>query len=226
MARVLIVEDDDAMARALSDGFTFEGHSVTLARDGQAGLRLALEQRPDLVILDIMLPRLSGLDVCRRLREQKIDVPVIMLTARGQEIDKVVGLRSGADDYVTKPFSFMELLARADAVLRRARPGTVPRGPVRFGDVEVDFDACEARRAGEAVELSGLELRLLQYLLEHKGQVLSRDRLLSAVWGYDDGAVSRTVDVHVAKLRKKLERRPEDPRHIVTVHGLGYKFLG
>jgi DNA-binding response OmpR family regulator len=226
MARVLIVEDDDAMARALSDGFAFEGHTVTLARDGQAGLRLALEQRPDLLILDVMLPRMSGLDVCRRLREQKVDVPVIMLTARGQEIDKVMGLRSGADDYVTKPFSFMELLARADAVLRRARPGVVPRGPVRFGDVEVDFEACEAHRDGVAIELSALELRLLRYLLEHKGQVVSRDQLLSAVWGYDDGAVSRTVDVHVAKLRKKLERRPDDPRHIVTVHGLGYKFLG
>ncbi len=226
MARILIVEDDEAMATALRDGFSFEGHEVSVARDGAAGLRQATSERPDLVILDVMLPKLSGIDVCKRLREQQLAVPVIMLTARGQEIDKVLGLRAGADDYVTKPFGFMELLARVEAVMRRARGGApAPAGPVVVGALTVDFSACTAQRDGAEIEISALELRLLQYFVAHRGQVLRREQLLQAVWGYEGDAVSRTVDVHVAKLRKKVEPRPEEPRHLLTVHGVGYRLV-
>lgn len=226
MAKILIVEDDAAMATALRDGFAFDGHAVTVAKDGVEGLRLAIESSPDVVVLDVMLPRLSGLDVCKKIRAQGSDVPVIMLTARGQEIDKVVGLRSGADDYVTKPFGFMELTARVEALLRRACGAAGRASSCRFGDVEVDFARCEARKAGRPVELSARELRLLQYFAAHRGEVLSRERLLDAVWDYGSDSRSRTVDVHVGKLRRKIEDRPEDPRHIVTVHGIGYKFTG
>ncbi len=226
MAKILIVEDDAAMATALRDGFAFDGHAVTVAKDGVEGLRLAIESSPDVVVLDVMLPRLSGLDVCKKIRAKGSDVPVIMLTARGQEIDKVVGLRSGADDYVTKPFGFMELTARVEALLRRACGAAGRASSCRFGDVEVDFARCEARKAGRPVELSARELRLLQYFAAHRGEVLSRERLLDAVWDYGSDSRSRTVDVHVGKLRRKIEDRPEDPRHIVTVHGIGYKFTG
>ena len=224
--KILIVEDDAAMATALRDGFAFDGHAVTVAKDGVEGLRLAIESSPDVVVLDVMLPRLSGLAVCKKIRAQGSDVPVIMLTARGQEIDKVVGLRSGADDYVTKPFGFMELTARVEALLRRACGAAGRASSCRFGDVEVDFARCEARKAGRPVELSARELRLLQYFAAHRGEVLSRERLLDAVWDYGSDSRSRTVDVHVGKLRRKIEDRPEDPRHIVTVHGIGYKFTG
>jgi two-component system alkaline phosphatase synthesis response regulator PhoP len=224
--KVLIVEDDEAMVLALRDGFVSEGFSVSVARDGAAGLQLALEWAPDLVLLDVMLPKMNGLDLCRKVRSERPELPIIMLTARGQEIDKVVGLRSGADDYVTKPFGFMELLARVDAVLRRSRGGRVTGHRCRFGDVEVDFLKCEATKGGSPVELSALELRLLEHFIAHRGEVVSRDTLLEAVWGYGSDSVSRTVDVHVGKLRKKIEDNPENPRHIVTIHGLGYKFTG
>jgi two-component system alkaline phosphatase synthesis response regulator PhoP len=229
MPKVLIVEDDEAMSAALRDGFEYEGYAVTVARDGARGLQLATEAAPDIIILDVMLPKMSGLDVCRKIRGDKNAVPILMLTARGQEIDKVLGLKTGADDYVTKPFSFLELMARVEAVLRRARGGQArPQdpGPRAFGDVEVDFRKCEATKAGRPIDLSARELRLLEYFLEHPGEVLGRDRLLNAVWGYDSDSFSRTVDMHVAKLRRKIENRPEDPRHIVTVHGIGYKFIG
>jgi two-component system alkaline phosphatase synthesis response regulator PhoP len=226
MPKVLIVEDDESMAAALRDGFEYEGYAVALATDGVQGLRLAGETSPDLIILDVMLPKLSGLDVCKRIRAEGNEIPIIMLTARGQEIDKVLGLRTGADDYVTKPFGFMELMARVEAVLRRAAGASQSPGIVRFGNVEVDFARCEVRKADEPVELSARELRLLEYFVEHRGEVLGRDRLLSAVWGYEATSFSRTVDVHVAKLRRKIEDRHDDPRHIVTIHGVGYKFTG
>ena len=226
MPKVLIVEDDESMAVALRDGFEYEGYSVLMAKDGAEGLRLASEASPDLLILDVMLPKMSGLDVCKKIRAGGNDVPIIMLTARGQEIDKVLGLRTGADDYVTKPFGFMELMARVEAVLRRTSGKSGIPGPCRFGDVEVDFVRCETRKAGKPVELSARELRLLEYFIENRGEVLGRDRLLSAVWGYESSSFSRTVDVHVAKLRRKIEDRPEDPHHIITVHGIGYKFTG
>lgn len=226
MSRVLVVEDDEAMAVALRDGFVYEGYEVTVARDGEAGLALAREQPPDLMILDVMLPRMNGLEVCKLLRGEGSELPIIMLTARGQEIDKVLGLKLGADDYVTKPFSFMELMARVEAVLRRAHPGgRTQQAAQRFGDVTVDLARHEASKGGVPLELSPREFRLLGYLLERRGEVVSREELLDAVWGYDSIPFTRTVDTHIAKLRKKIEDDPADPRHIITVHRLGYKLI-
>jgi len=226
MSKVLIVEDDDSMATALNDGFAYEGYTVTLARDGAEGLRQATESAPDLIILDVMMPKMSGLDVCREIRKAGNSVPIIMLTARGQEIDKVLGLKLGADDYVTKPFGFLELMARVEAVLRRASGRTALKENFHFGGVVVDFKAGEVQRKGKSIELSAREFRLLQYLIEHRGEVLGREQLLDAVWDYDFAPLTRTVDMHVAKLRKKIEDTPAAPRFLVTVHGRGYKFTG
>ncbi len=226
MPRVLIVEDDQSMAVALKDGFSYEGYHVALAQDGQAGLRLATDNNVDLIILDVMLPKLSGLDVCRRLRQQGSRIPIIMLTARGQEIDKVLGLKIGADDYVTKPFSFLELMARVEAVLRRATGYVDAPEAYKFGDFQVDFKKMETRKGKKKVELSHREFDLLKFLIQHRGEVLPRERILSAVWGYDNGSFTRTVDMHIAKLRKKVEDRPAEPTHIITVHRVGYKFTG
>lgn len=224
MPRVLIVEDDEAMAVALRDGFQYEGFEVTQVRDGAAALKTAAEKVVDIIILDVMLPKKSGLEVCKRLRSDGNTVPILMLTARGQEIDKVVGLKTGADDYVTKPFSFMELMARVQAPLRRARgPGGEPES-FRFGDVVVDFRSRQVTKRRREVELTPREFQLLKFLIEHRGQVLTRDQLLDAVWGYESIPVTRTVDTHVAKLRRGLEDDPGDPRFIVTVHRVGYRF--
>ena len=226
---VLVVEDDEAMAVALRDGFESEGDHVLSARDGARGFELAASRSVDIVILDVMLPRLSGVDVCKRLRRDGNGVPIIMLTARGQEIDRVVGLRVGADDYVTKPFSFLELLARVDAVLRRATGSRSAEGdPARHvvGRVTLDLKRFEARRGEEALELTPREFGLLRFFICHEGEVVSREKLLDAVWGYDGGTLTRTVDTHIAKLRKKIEDNPADPRHILTVHRVGYKFVG
>jgi len=223
--KVLIVEDDEAMAVALRDGFEYEGFAVTVARDGEAGLRHAQAERPDLIILDVMLPKMNGLDLCRQIRKEGSAVPIIMLTARGQEIDKVRGLRTGADDYVTKPFGFLELMARVEAVLRRASPSSSRSvESFQFGDVSVNFKVPEARKRGHPIDLSPREFKLLRFLIEHRGEVVDRDRLLGAVWGYESAAFTRTVDMHIAKLRKKIEDTPAEPRHIVTVHGFGYRF--
>jgi len=228
MRKVLIVEDDEAMSVALRDGFEYEGYAVTVAKDGEAGLSLASTATPDLILLDVMLPKMTGLDVCRKLRTDGNGVPIIMLTARGQEIDKVLGLRQGADDYVTKPFGFMELMARVEAVLRRCNgPGTAPEPTTaRFGDVTIDFKACEGWKGTKPLDLSPRELKLLGYFLQHPGEVISREKLLDAVWDYNAILYTRTVDMHIAKLRKKIEDNPADPKHIVTVHRLGYKFTG
>jgi two-component system alkaline phosphatase synthesis response regulator PhoP len=226
MPKVLIVEDDDAMAIALTDGFRFEGYEVVAARDGEAGLALARSASPDLMVLDVMLPKLSGLDVCRQLRAEGSAVPIIMLTARGQEIDKVLGLKLGADDYVTKPFGFMELVARAEAVLRRSGNAGRSVSSYRFGDVSVDFKKGELRRKNVTVEVTARELRLLEFFIAHRGEVVARERLLDQVWDYDATPLTRTVDMHVAKLRKKIEDDPSDPKFLVTVHRMGYKFLG
>jgi DNA-binding response OmpR family regulator len=226
MTRVLVVEDDEAMAVALRDGFTYEGYDVTVARDGEEGLRGARENPPELMILDVMLPKMTGLEVCKQLRGEGSQLPIIMLTARGQEIDKVLGLKLGADDYVTKPFSFMELMARVEAVLRRSQPGGLGhRSAYEFGDMTVDMDRHDATKGGKPVELTPREFRLLGYLLEHRGEVVSREELLDAVWGYDTIPFTRTVDTHIAKLRKKIEDDASDPQHIITVHRLGYKFV-
>lgn len=222
--KVLIVEDDHAMAVALRDGFEYEGYNVQVARDGADGLRLASEHNADLIILDVMLPKMSGFDVCKQLRSSGNPTPIIMLTARGQEIDKVVGLRIGADDYVTKPFSFMELLARVEALLRRTHKRNESTETFKFGDVSVNFRKFEVTRSGAPVELSPREFKILKYFIEHRGEVISRDQLLDAVWGYSSFPLTRTVDMHIAKLRHKIEITPGDPRHIITVHRIGYKF--
>ena len=226
MPRVLIVEDDEAMAVALRDGFTYEGYDVRTATDGAAGLKMASEGAHDLIILDVMLPKMNGLDVCRKIRRGGNNVPVIMLTARGQEIDKVLGLKTGADDYVTKPFSFLELMARVEAVLRRSSGYAETLEQYRFGDVEIDFKRSEAHKAGQPITLSPREFKLMSFLIEHRGEVLTRERLLDAVWGYENVPFTRTVDMHIAKLRKKVEDKPHEPDYIITVHRMGYKFTG
>jgi len=226
MAKILIVEDEPNMVAGLRDNFEYEGYEVITAETGVAGLGRAISDSPDLVLLDVMMPQLSGLDVCKQLKVKRPSLPIIMLTARGQEIDKVVGLELGADDYVTKPFSIRELVARVKAVLRRAQ--VLPRELERysFGDIEVDMRGCQVRRAGKPVELSSMEFELLKHFLCHPGETLSRDRLLDEVWGYDHYPTTRTVDAHIARLRHKLEPVPEEPRYFLTVHGTGYKFVG
>jgi DNA-binding response OmpR family regulator len=226
MPKILVVEDDKAMAVALSDGFQYEGHSVSVARDGAHGLALAGESSFDIIILDVMLPKVSGFDVCKQLRSAGNAVPIIMLTARGQEIDKVLGLKIGADDYVTKPFSFMELTARVEAVLRRTSTRIEPTDTFKFGDVTLDFKKSAAMKGESSIELSPREFRIMRYFIEHRGEVLTRDQLLNQVWGYDSFPLTRTVDTHIAKLRHKIEDSPADPRFIVTVHRGGYKFVG
>ncbi|HKE03905.1 MAG TPA: response regulator transcription factor [Blastocatellia bacterium] len=223
--KVLIVEDDQAMAVALRDGFEYEGYSVQVARDGAAGLRLASEKELDLIILDVMLPKMSGFDICKQLRGAGNATPIIMLTARGQEIDKVVGLKIGADDYVTKPFSFMELMARVEALLRRTHRHNETPEEFHFGPITVNFKKFEVMKAGAPVEVSPREFNILKYFIEHRGEVITRDQLLDSVWGYGSFPLTRTVDMHIAKLRQKIEDTPSDPRYIVTVHRVGYKFI-
>ena len=226
MTRILIVEDEPAMVSGLRDNFEFEGYEVISAADGVEGLERALKDSPDLVVLDVMMPRMSGLDVCKQLKVKKPALPIIMLTARGQEVDKVVGLELGADDYVTKPFSIRELLARVKAVLRRAQGAPKDQERYSFGDVEVNVRSCRVIRAGRPLEFSAKEFELLKYFLSHPGETVTRDRLLEDVWGYERYPTTRTVDAHIVRLRQKLEPKPEDPRFILTVHGVGYKFVG
>ena len=224
MSRILVIEDDPAMSVALRDGFEFEKHHVMMTTDGEEGLRAATHGAHDVIILDVMLPKKSGLDVCRELRKAGNNTPVIMLTARGQEIDKIVGLKLGADDYITKPFSFMELLARLEAVMRRTRREL--RGDeVQFGDVKVDFLKYEASKGELPLELTQREFRILRYFLDHANEVVSREALLEHVWGYDSSAFTRTVDTHMARLRQKIESMPAQPKHLLTVHRVGYRFV-
>ncbi|HTZ31209.1 MAG TPA: response regulator transcription factor [Methylomirabilota bacterium] len=224
--KVLIVEDEPNMVAGLRDNFEYEGFRVATAMDGVEGLEKALQDSPDLVILDVMMPRMSGLDVCRQLKAKRPSIPIIMLTARGQEVDKVVGLELGADDYVTKPFSIRELLARVKAVLRRSQ--TLPKEQDRysFGDVEVNLRSYQVLRDGKPIEFSSKEFDLLKHFLCHPGETLSRDRLLDEVWGYENFPTTRTVDAHIVRLRQKLEPVPDQPRFFLTVHGVGYKFVG
>jgi DNA-binding response OmpR family regulator len=221
-AKILIVEDEAALRLALSDRLLSEGYEVAAAGDGDAGYERARAEPFDLILLDVMLPGRSGFDVCRDLRREGVGAPILMLTARGEVIDRVLGLKLGADDYLVKPFETVELLARVEALLRRARPDT-ESGSFAFGDVRIDFRRMEVTRDGEPVELSALEYRLLRFLVEHRGEVLDRETLLNEVWGYDADVYSRTVDQHVATLRKKIEADSRHPRHILTVHGAGYK---
>ena len=225
--RILLVEDEPGLVLTLTDRLMSEGYEVETASDGATGLERATSGAFALIILDVMLPRKNGFDVCRDLRQRGLQTPVIMLTARGQVVDKVVGLKLGADDYVTKPFEMMELLARVEAQLRRA-PATpaLSTEVYQFGPISVDFRRAEVMRNGETLDLSALEFKLLRYLIEHRGATLSRDELLDEVWGYDAMPSTRTVDVHMAWLRQKIEPNPRHPQFLLTVHGLGYKFVG
>jgi DNA-binding response OmpR family regulator len=225
MSKILIVEDEPDMVLGLKDNFEFEGYEVLTASDGQTGLERARTQKPDLLVLDIMLPKLSGLEVCKTLRGEGFEAPIVMLTARGQEIDKVVGLELGADDYVTKPFSIRELLARVRAILRRSEGKKKRLSRYQFSDVELDFEAYRAKKGNEPLELSPREFELLRYLIERKGETVSRDRLLEDVWGYESYPSTRTVDTHIAKLRAKIGDSGSEPRWILTIHGVGYKFV-
>ena len=226
MKRILIVEDEAGLRLTLSDRLIAEGYEACSAADGQAGLELASQGGFDLLILDVMLPQISGFDLCHRLRQAGNPVPILMLSARGEVLDKVTGLQFGADDYVAKPFEFAELLARIEALLRRSAMTLAPAAAseFRFGDVHVDFRRTVVTRNGEALALSAREFQLLRYLIEHQDQTLERDALLQAVWGYSASIPTRTLDVHVAWLRQKLEPNPKLPRHILTVRGFGYKF--
>lgn len=226
VARILIVEDEPAMISGLRDNFEYEGYEVITAPDGLAGLERALKDSPDLVVLDVMMPKMSGLEVCKQLKTKRPSLPVIMLTARGQEVDKVVGLELGADDYVTKPFSIRELLARVKAVLRRVRVLPKEQDCYMFGDVQIDLRACKVIRGGTLVDLSTKEFELLKYFICHTGENISRERLLEEVWGYGRFPTTRTVDAHLVHLRQKLEPNPEQPQYFLTVHGTGYKFVG
>ena len=223
MPRILIVDDEPEMLRGLEDNLQFEGYQTVTAGDGKKGLTLALSEAPDLILLDVMMPGMSGWDLCRELRRRGLDVPVIMLTARGEEVDRVLGLELGADDYVTKPFSLRELMARIRAVLRR--PG--PRQKFEefaFGSVRVHLRARQAFKGGQEVRLTRKEFDLLRYLVEHPGEVITRDRLLDEVWGYERFPTTRTVDTHVLRLRRKFEADADRPVWILTLHGHGYKF--
>jgi DNA-binding response OmpR family regulator len=219
------VEDDQAMAVALRDGFAYEGYAVLVAKDGDSGLQLALEKPLDLIILDVMLPKMSGFDLCKQLRSINNTIPIIMLTARGQEIDKILGLKLGADDYVTKPFSFLELMARVEAVLRRTAKPKEAIEYYQFGAVRLNFKRLEATKGDKPLALSPREFHILQYLIEHRGEIVTREQLLDAVWGYNELPFTRTVDMHITKLRKKIEDTPTHPRYIITVHRVGYKFI-
>lgn len=226
-ARILLVEDEPGLVMTLTDRLAAEGYAVEAAGDGETALERSSENAYDLIVLDVTLPRKNGFDVCRDLRQRGLTVPVLMLTARNQTVDKVLGLKIGADDYVTKPFDMMELLARIEALLRRAKAAT-PAAETwyQFGDVRIDFRGAEVTRDGQPVALSAREFQLLAYLVRHRGEVLSRERLLHEVWGYRAIPSTRTVDVHITWLRQKLEVNPKEPRYILTVYGFGYKFAG
>jgi DNA-binding response OmpR family regulator len=227
MKRILIIEDDVAILRGLKDNLEYEKYEVLTATDGELGYSLIKEKKPDLIILDLMLPRMSGYELCRKVRGEDISIPILMLTARGEEVDRVLGLDLGADDYVTKPFSVPELLARIRAILRRlhrARSGPLP-DELNFGDIKIDFKRFEAIKSGLAFKLSRKEFGVLRLLAARSGEVVTRDELLDEVWGYEQFPTTRTVDNHISLLRFKLEDDPSNPRHLLTIHGVGYKLV-
>ncbi|HVR95628.1 MAG TPA: response regulator transcription factor [Thermoanaerobaculia bacterium] len=226
--RILLVEDEPSLVLTLVDRLVSEGYQVETAGDGDSALDRAVAGSFDLVLLDVMLPGgRDGFEVCRELRQRGLQIPIVMLTARGQVVDRVVGLKLGADDYVTKPFEMIELLARIEALFRRARTTASPQaGTYAFGNVRVDFRRGEVFRDGEPVSLSALEFKLLTFFIQNRGALLTRDELLDKVWGYDAMPTTRTVDVHVASLRQKLEPNPSRPEFILTLHGRGYRFAG
>jgi DNA-binding response OmpR family regulator len=223
---ILVVEDDRSIALGLEKNLRFEGFSVLRAEDGQKGLEMAIDAKPDLVVLDVMLPKVSGYEVCRSLRKNEIFVPIIMVTAKDQEIDKIMGLELGADDYITKPFSVAELVARIKAQLRRKR---VYEGDeldtYAFGDTEIDFVGASVSKKKKAVDLSFREFELLKFMVKNAGKALAREEILNKVWGYDYYGTQRTIDNFITKLRQKFEKNPDKPRHFITVRGVGYKFM-
>jgi two-component system alkaline phosphatase synthesis response regulator PhoP len=226
MRRVLLVEDEPGLVLTISDRLRAEGYEVASAADGPSGLERASREAWDVILLDVMLPGKSGFDVCRDLRQRAVTTPIIMLTARGQVVDKVLGLKLGADDYLTKPFDLMELTARIEVQLRRAGPDGAVATQYSFGDVTIDFRKAVVTKNGRELEVSAREFLLLKYFVENREATLSREVLLNNVWGYQTMPNTRTVDVHVAWLRQKIEPNPRTPQYIVTAHGLGYKFLG
>ncbi|MDE3195356.1 MAG: response regulator transcription factor [Acidobacteriota bacterium] len=224
-SRILLVEDEPGLVVTISDLLAAEGYEVESAGDGEAGLAMALGGKFELILLDVMLPRKSGFDVCREIRMSGVDTAVLMLTARGQVVDRVVGLKLGADDYLTKPFDPAELLARIEALLRRVqKENLIPVETFGFGDVQVDFKRSEVLRNGKHINLAAKELQLLRYLIDNRERVVPRDELMQRVWEYSSDASSRTIDTHVAWLRQKLEESPQTPRHIQTIRGKGYRF--
>jgi DNA-binding response OmpR family regulator len=226
MTKILLVEDEPKMQQIVKDNFEIEGYDVEIAGDGRTGLQKLLDNSYSLALLDVMIPHMSGFDVCKKAREKGVSTPVIFLTAKGEEIDKVLGLELGADDYITKPFGIRELLARTKAVLRRAEG--LSGGPVekiRFGSLEIDFKTYTASRSGRGLQMTPKEFELLKFLWLHRNQTVSRDQLLTNVWGYDEALSTRTIDNFILKLRQKIEDNPAQPRHIITIHGLGYKLI-
>jgi DNA-binding response OmpR family regulator len=224
MARILIVEDEPDIALGLEEDLTRHGHAVEIARDGESGLRRGREQAWEVILLDVMLPRRDGFEVCRELRRSRVKTPIIMLTARTQEAEKILGLELGADDYVTKPFSASELRARIKAVMRRFEEDSA--GVYCFGDCEVDFDRAEIRRSGKPVETTAQEFRLLTALIRRRGRVLTREQLIDQAWGLATHIGDRVVDTHVLNLRKKIEPAPAEPQFLRSVRGMGYRFDG
>jgi len=225
LSRILVVEDDPAILRGLSETLMRESYEVLTAADGETGYRLVREKSPDLVILDLMLPKLSGYEICRKMRSDGMHTPILMLTARGGEGDRVLGLDLGADDYVSKPFSLRELMARVRALLRRARPAQPLLNELRVNDAVIDFRSYEAHKGREPFEMTRLEFQVLRVLASRPGEVISRSELLDQVWGLDAYPTTRTVDNHIASLRAKLESNPAEPAHILTVRGVGYKWV-
>jgi len=225
--KILIIEDEEELVKGLKLNLVFEGYEVIWAMDGEEGLNKALKEAPDLILLDIMLPKKDGLDVCRDLRRRNVTIPIVMLTAKGEEIDKVVGLEIGADDYITKPFSVRELMARLKAHLRRGKKEekSVP-SVYRFDDIEIDFIHFKVKRSGTEFDLTSLEVEILKYLVAHRGEVVTRDALLDKIWGYETYPSTRTIDNHILKLRKKLEEDPAQAKYIFSVYGEGYRFMG
>ncbi len=228
MARILLIEDEPGLVMTLQDRLVDENYEVESANDGEEGFQKAKSDDFDVIVLDLMLPKKSGLDVCRDLRQAGVETPIIMLTAKGQVVDKVLGLKLGANDYMQKPFEMMELLARIEVQLRKktSEKKSSASGIVAFGDTEINFQSIEVKKEGETISLSSKEFQLLKFMVENEGVILSRDQLLNEVWGYDAVPSTRTVDVHIAWLRQKLEADSGYPKYILTVHGFGYKFVG
>ena len=225
MKKILIIEDEKDLVTGLKFNLEARDYKISTAYDGEAGYRKALEEKPDLVILDLMLPKLNGYEVCKRLKKEVPNTLIIMLTAKSQEAEIVTGLELGADDYITKPFGVLELLARINTVLRRVQSGSEIPEVYRFGDIEINFKKYDASKKGKSLKLSPREYEILHYFIKKQGEIVTRDDLLSQIWGYDSFPNTRTVDAHIAKLRGKIEDKPEEPKLIVTLHGLGYKFL-